>query len=82
MPWKARNRVEYWILEKFSEKLEENDDISPAVKDVIQESLKETTISQAFFVMSLQVGIAYVTHYELLEKPIKRLCIYPIIFML
>lgn len=47
MPWKARNRVEYRILEKFSEKLEENDDISPAVKDVIQESLKETTISQA-----------------------------------
>jgi len=44
---KARNEVELRILEDFDEKLKKNEDISPSVKKIIRDSLRETTISQS-----------------------------------
>lgn len=46
MPYRARSKFERDMLDIFDEKLEDADDVSVTVTEVISESLEETTLSQ------------------------------------
>lgn len=46
MSYRARSNFEKEILEKFDEKLEDSEEVSEDVVDVISNSLEETTLSQ------------------------------------
>ena len=46
MPYRARSKFERGVLERFDEKLEDSDEVSEDVINLISESLEETTLSQ------------------------------------
>jgi len=46
MSYRARSKFEREVLERFDEKLEDSDDVSEGVINLISESLEETTLSQ------------------------------------